>query len=92
MHFLHFLLWAAAKQGGTTTGYQRRARPDPLRFDQGIRRRLVIVGDEGAGVLLFRGRVMEGQIRPGQPDAVNLPMKHSLQRFFDLVERELDAR
>jgi hypothetical protein len=37
-------------------------------------------------------RVVERQIRPAQADAVNVSIKSSLQRFFNPIQRELDAR
>ena len=61
-------------------------------INQEIRCRLVIGGGEAAAVLLIPSRVVEGQIRPAQADAVNLSMKPSLQRFACLIQRELDAR
>jgi hypothetical protein len=35
---------------------------------------------------------MERQIGPAEADAVNLSLKPTLQRFANLVERELDTR
>ena len=59
---------------------------------QEIRGRFVIGGGEAAAVRLFPGWVIECQICPAQADAINLSIKPSLQRFFDMVKRELDAR
>jgi hypothetical protein len=61
-------------------------------INQGIRRRFVIGNGETATCLWLSIQVVKRQIRPAQADAVNLSIKPSLQRFADLVERELDAR
>jgi hypothetical protein len=52
----------------------------------------MIGGGELAALRPFLRRFSERQIRPAQADAINLSMQPSLQRFFDMVERELDAR
>src|ERR1035441_5712660 len=61
-------------------------------INQEIRGRFVVGGGEFAAPLLFHRRVIERQARPVQADAVNLSIKPSLKRFFEMVEREPDAR
>jgi hypothetical protein len=53
-----------------------------------------VIRDSGqfAALLLFPGRVIEGQIRPAQADAVNLSMKPWVQQLANLVECESDTR
>jgi hypothetical protein len=67
-----------------------RLRFEPI--NQEIHRRFVLGRGEIAALLLFLGRIVERQIRSAQADTVNHSMQPSLQRFFDEVERELDAR
>jgi hypothetical protein len=42
--------------------------------------------------MAFHRMLVKRQIRPAQTDAVNFSIKPALQRFADLIERELDAR
>ena len=60
--------------------------------DQDARCRPVIGGLDVAAALFLPRRVVKRQIRAGQADAVNLPVKTSLQRCAGPVQAELDAR
>ena len=63
---------------------------DPI--NQEISCRFVIGDGETETGLRFSIRVVKHQIRPAQADAVNFSIKSALQRFFNLVQRELDTR
>jgi hypothetical protein len=51
----------------------------------------VIGNSQVLACLLVFARGFEGECRSSQADAFNLSMKTALERFFNLVERELNA-
>ncbi len=61
-------------------------------FDQKLRSGFVILSIERKGLFLILVRRKKGNIRPARSDAIDLPVKPSLQRSVDSIERKLDAR
>ena len=61
-------------------------------IQQGHRRRAVVGGGKAAGELWCPSRIVDGQIRAAQPDAIDLPIELPPQRVACFIHREPDAR
>lgn len=60
-------------------------------IDQETRCRFMVGGDDTAAVLSIPGGFVAPQISSAQADAINRSRQIPLQRFANLVQRELDA-